>query len=211
MSDFDDSLEARELMKQLKDMGETTQWGRPPDRVWQAIENQTGIAQQGVEPVPEQHGDADATLRPARFDRRTALLVAAGVITGALGTAAGLSLLRRDTPEDVVQQAVLSPLEDSDKDLGRAWLVRESGQLWLRVETTPIERQPGHYIEVWLINRDLARMVTVGILSAGDRGMFPIDDAVIQEGYVIVDLSIEPFDDQPAHSGNTVMRGALRG
>lgn len=212
MNDFDDSLEVQELIRRLKDVGEPPRWERPAARVWDTIEAETGVGQApGAEPAARaETSAATAPTTGGGFDRRTALLVAAGVAVGAIGSAAVLSLRNRDAPPDVLQRAVLSPLDDSDKHLGQAWLVREDGHLRLRVETTPISRQPGHYIEVWLINRDLKRMLTVGILASGDRGTFPVDQAAIDEGYDIVDLSIEPFDDQPAHSGATIMRGALR-
>ncbi|WP_269451805.1 hypothetical protein [Tessaracoccus coleopterorum] len=34
----------------------------------------------------------------------------------------------------------------------------------------------------------------------------PLDPALIPAGYVIVDLSDEPFDENPAHSGRTLLR-----
>jgi hypothetical protein len=39
--------------------------------------------------------------------------------------------------------------------------------------------------------------------------VLPVSQQLIDEGYVIVDISREPFDDQPAHSGQTLVRGEL--
>ena len=68
----------------------------------------------------------------------------------------------------------------------------------------------GGYVEVWLINVDGARMVSVGVFAAGTTARFHVSDALIEAGYLIVDLSNEEFDDEPRHSGDTIMRGELR-
>ena len=53
------------------------------------------------------------------------------------------------------------------------------------------------YVEVWLINQDGKRMVSLGILSS-DQATFPVPPDAISQGYTIVDLSHEQFDDKPA-------------
>lgn len=65
------------------------------------------------------------------------------------------------------------------------------------------------YLEVWLINADGKRMVSVGVLRPGESGTFPVTQALIDQGYVIVDISKEQFDDKPAHSGDSLLRGQL--
>ena len=66
------------------------------------------------------------------------------------------------------------------------------------------------YLEVWLINRDLKRMVSVGVLPDGSRtGTYRVSEQLIGHGYVIVDISREAFDAQPQHSGDSVVRGTL--
>ena len=63
---------------------------------------------------------------------------------------------------------------------------------------------------MWLINRDLARMVSVGVLRPGEGSQrFAIDQDLIDQGYVIVDISREGFDDKPEHSGDSLARGTL--
>ena len=64
------------------------------------------------------------------------------------------------------------------------------------------------YVEVWLINTDGKRMVSLGVMS-GTQGTFPIPPNAIEQGYKIVDLSREQFDDKPQHSGDSVMRRTL--
>ncbi len=45
--------------------------------------------------------------------------------------------------------------------------------------------------------------------GAGDEASFPISQSLIDEGYVIVDISRERFDDAPTHSGDSLLRGHL--
>ena len=87
---------------------------------------------------------------------------------------------------------------DTQQALGTADVVRHDGRLDLAVSTQPIDPDGG-YLEVWLINKDLKRMVSVGVLEPGDDAQsFAIPQALLDQGYVIVDISREGFDDAPA-------------
>jgi len=53
-------------------------------------------------------------------------------------------------------------------------------------------------------------MVSVGVLPNGSNAQeFPITSTLLEQGYVIVDISREPFDDRPQHSGDSLLRGTL--
>ncbi len=98
---------------------------------------------------------------------------------------------------------------DTKQDEGEASVVRSEQGLDLTVATaTPLDAGDG-YLEVWLLNSDGKRMVSVGVLAPGDQGSFPISQSLIDEGYVIVDISREQFDDSPTHSGDSLLRGTL--
>ena len=63
---------------------------------------------------------------------------------------------------------------------------------------------------MWLINKDLKRMVSVGVLQPGEPAQsFAIPQPLLDQGYVIVDISREKFDGSPAHSGDSLHRGKL--
>ena len=62
---------------------------------------------------------------------------------------------------------------------------------------------------MWLINVDGTRMVALGVLAAGDAGEFPVPRGLLDEGYRIVDISVEPEDGDPTHSGVSLARGEL--
>lgn len=52
-------------------------------------------------------------------------------------------------------------------------------------------------------------MVSVGVLSDGSEGVFPVAKDLIDNGYLIVDFSRGGQDDKPQHSGDSVVRGKL--
>ena len=98
---------------------------------------------------------------------------------------------------------------DTQQVKGTADVVRHDGTLDLAVRTQPID-PAGGYLEVWLLNEDVKRMVSVGVLEPGRREQsFTIPRDLLDEGYVVVDISREGFDDSPQHSGDSVVRGTL--
>lgn len=200
----------------------------PPAHVWDAVRAEIGLggesfgpaeprqpvpspAGPAVDPVPS--GEAEVVpLAARRGPRRVAAgwllaAAAAGVVVGGLGA----PLLDRADPAsspEVVAQASLDAL-DTGQALGAAQAVRVAGHLDLALDTPVLDPGEG-YLEVWLINRDLRRMVSVGVLRPGEQTQrFAIDEALIEQGYVIVDISREGFDEMPEHSGDSVVRGTL--
>ena len=97
---------------------------------------------------------------------------------------------------------------DSDADRGVASAVRDDDTLVLRVRARQLGDDDGFH-EVWLINVDGTRMVALGVLARGDTGEFDVPQGLIDEGYRIVDISVEPEDGDPTHSGVSLARGEL--
>jgi hypothetical protein len=62
---------------------------------------------------------------------------------------------------------------------------------------------------VWLIDRDVKKMVPVGILR-GTNGQFVLPDGLDVGAYPVVDISVETPGD-PRHSGRSVLRGTIPG
>lgn len=184
------------------------------------------------------HSDAPATEQPAvaqpsslerRRDRRreadrrprrfgwAAGIAAAGLVIGLL-TGRALwndpnplpAATQTTTPATTVSQVALSTLDaNNPKQLGKAAVIRTANGFELTIDTTkPVDVGTG-YLEVWLINRDLKRMVSVGVLRENGAAAFPISQNLIDQGYVVVDISLEQYDDNSVHSGNSVMRGKL--
>lgn len=182
-----------------------------PDRVRAAVLAEVrgeGI----VQPVP-------LPARPAPGERRPGRRVPAWVagIAAAVALVAGLGLGRLtvadpEPPEEggaptVVAAADLTAL-DSDAPRGEASAVRTDDTITLRVRASELGDEDGFH-EVWLINLDGTRMVALGVLAEGDEGEFQVPRGLIDEGYRIVDISVEPDDGDPTHSGVSLARGEL--
>ena len=193
----------------------------PPAAVWQAISAQVsdepGAGGRGTTIVatppatmqsPDGSGGGDELARRRR-PRLGWLAVAAavGVLAGVLGTQV---LPQAFAPRPQVRaQAQLDTLDTGTRG-GAAELLSSRGPaLDLRVQVERLDAGDG-YLEVWLINSDLKRMVSIGVLPGeATEQDFRVTRRLIDAGYVIVDISREQFDDRPEHSGDSLLRGSL--
>lgn len=135
-----------------------------------------------------------------------AVTLVAGIGLGRL-TDAGSEPSVEPDPGTVVAAADLTAL-DSDAPRGVASAVRTDDTVTLRVRASELGGASGVH-EVWLINVDGKRMVAIGLLAASDAGEFQVPLGLIEEGYRIVDISVEPDDGDPRHSGVSLARGEL--
>ncbi len=148
-----------------------------------------------------------ARRRPSRW---ATILVAAviGILVGALGVIAVRSLI---VPGQQVQaEAPLTALPGKVGS-GQAELLRVDGGEQLRLALTGLPATADADLEVWLINTDGKRMASLGSLADAAGGTLPVPDWLIPAGYRIVDVSVEPRDGDPAHSGDSEVRGTLPG
>lgn len=207
----------------------TTDLVDPPPGVWARIEAELDddrVAADRVEAGPEA-GPADARLgavvplrrrgdRASTASRRgpslgwLAAACAAGVLLGAGGFLAADRLQGADADSGrTVATAELDTL-DTGQRLGAATVSERGDGVVLDVTASSLDAGADGYVEVWLINRDGKRLVSVGVLGEGaESGTFPISQRLLDEGYVVVDISREQFDDKPQHSGDSIVRGSL--
>lgn len=174
----------------------------PPAGLWDGIASELGLDAE----APGATAAADPA--PAGLSRRSLLGgIVGGFVAGGL-VGAGITWLagREDQPEAVETEVDLAPLEELDEVRGRARLLREGTSLFLEIDLDDDISNPDGYVEVWLINEDLTRMITVGTFPPGRHVRLQVDPALVEQRYTIVDLSNEPYDDNPAHSGDTVLR-----
>ncbi len=169
---------------------------QPSPKVWAAIE---AAITPSVAPIT----------RRRTFPRRNLLaLAAAAVVMVILGV--GIALRNTGPDSTTVAQAALSN-ENLDArgaaTTGRAAVVQRQSRLVLDLR---LERPPptsGTYLEVWMIDRRVEGMVSLGPFS-GD-GDYPIPDGIDPAQYPIVDVSLEPTDGVPTHSSVSIIRGVL--
>lgn len=193
------------------------QMSQPSGDVWPRIEQQVpgagsapnlaAVVDAGSDAAD--HSDPAARLR-SRLRRGLIIGVAAmvGVIAGVLGTITVTDLNNRD---HVVERVRLHALPGKSGG-GTAQLIKDNGVAMLRV-AVEVPADPGAFHELWLINRDGRRMQDLGVLPPSGQASYPLPPVLRTglRGYTIVDVSIEPFDGNPAHSHNSVVRGQLAG
>jgi hypothetical protein len=225
-----DEVSALQEVVVLARSGGPARLEQPDPAVWDAVAQELGLAGMTstprlhavgtVEPVgghaaPARHGaspdpaSAATPLRPAGSGRRTVpawWLAAAAVVGMAVGGGVLWAVQSPDGGERTLASTELAPLPDFSGS-GEAVLT-ETGDGLRRLDVTVSGAAPAGLREVWLLAPDATRMYSIGILD-GDRGTFDVPDAIDLREFPVVDVSDEPLDGNPAHSGVSVVRGSI--
>lgn len=167
----------------------------PPDDVWQSITDQI-----------ESDG-AVFTKRPPAGGLRSgwfALAAAVGILVGSLGTIVAVD---RQNPAPTIAQAELQPLP-GQQARGVAQ-VRETANGPVLLVDVPDLPQPDGYYEVWMLSPEADSMVSIGVLGASSVNEFPLPASMDMQAYPVVDISLERFDGDVTHSGDSLARGTL--
>ncbi len=172
---------------------EDFQRDEPPAYLWAAIAAKMDRPANAVVPIRRSH-------RRARF------AVAAAVIA-ALALTGGLLLSRGGRGRVVAQAALsnegLSPL--GSESSGKAEIIRRGGSYVLRLDVNRAPHESSSYLEVWLIDSQVKGMISLGPFHG--NGTYVIPPGVDPAKFPIVDVSIEPTDGVPTHSGVSIVRG----
>lgn len=191
-----------EVVRTGRDGSVTGELVEPPASVWQGIAAQLGI---------DAALAAQTRFVPARsrWVRRTALVAAAAAVVG-LALGCGLTwLVTRTTPsQQVVAQAQLRPL-DAPAANGTAVVSSTSNQRQITVRVSGLTEPPDTFYEVWLLDRQAGRLVSLGVLGPGETGTFVLPKTLDLQEYPVVDVSLQVLNGDPKHSGNSVVRGTL--
>ena len=152
-----------------------------------------------------------ATERARRWPRWAAP-VAALLIGAALG--AGVLVVAQNRSDSVTVEATApltpvptGPLAGKDGQLGQAELVATTQGQQVRVSATDLPPMPGTSYEVWLFGND-GKMISLGSLDQG-KGEFTVPADISTQEYRTVDISDEPPDGNPTHSGISMVRGSF--
>jgi hypothetical protein len=192
----------------------------PPPAVWEAIAAATGVsatprpdvvaAPPPVAAVPEPAPpppERDADVLPFRSRRRPLLLVAAALVAGGVVGAGAVAVVQSGDDGQPVTSVALDPLAENDAS-GRAEVVaRDDGSRVVEVELDAPALEDGYY-EIWLIDREVVGMVPLGVVRPGTT-VFELPADLDLGEFPLVDVSVEPLDGDPTHSGNSVARGEL--
>lgn len=206
---------------------------RAPDHVWTAIAaaiNDAGTLAESSAPAVVQvrasemvRADPESVTRISsqsrhsrprtseRASRRrfSGLSLLGAAAAGAAVMGLGSLALNADDQESdqLVASVQLAPLEDSVQ-AGVAEIVERDGQRVLRLDTASLPTIDDGYLEVWLLGDDASGMVTIGTLSNGATE-FVLPEGLSTDTYPTVDVSVEHYDGNPTHSGESLWRGPL--
>lgn len=165
----------------------------PPAQMW------SGIAAKMDRPASE--------VAVPRQARRRAWLGVAAAVAAALVIVGGLLVSGSDRDNVVASVPLtndgLSPL--GAESSGKAKIVERGPSFLLRLDVSKPPQEPESYIEVWLIDSQVKGMISLGPFRG--NGDYPIPSGVDPSKYPIVDISIEPSDGVPTHSGVSILRG----
>ena len=160
----------------------------------------------GVVPLP-------APRRDGRERRLSPWLLAAAAAVVGLVVGVGATLVATSGDDDelpVVASTELVVLAD-DTPGGDAEIRGSGSNRVLELDVPGLDPAADGFYEVWLLDEDAKRLVSVGLLdpSRGTRATFPLPEDLDVAEFPVVDVSVEPADGDPAHSGDSVVRGTL--
>lgn len=227
---FDDLAALRAIGRDLS--ADELDWDSPPDDLWARIEAEafgggTAAAEPvTTEPVTAEPVTAAEPIRPPTTGagggpaedatvvafpgpdqrRRRWLLPVAGVAAAVLivvGILVANGSGTGDEPE-LIASVTLDVLGEAGS--GRAELVNADGVKQIRLETADLDAGDG-FLEVWVIDPSVTKLVSLGPLRPD--GIYDLPAGLDPAEFPIVDISVEPVDGDPTHSGNSVLRGQL--
>ena len=179
----------------------------PPASVWNAI---AGV----VDPQPSDGADLaiEALAPPRRHVSRWRRQIGPAAAVAAIIIAVTVAVVARtdNHPADVIAQTTLSSagLAGAPTGLtGDARVIREGSQELVHVDIGSTRPVSGQYLEVWLIRPDISGMISLGAVRPD--GNYQVPGGLQINEYPIVDISSEPYDGNPKHSGDSLLRGEL--
>ncbi|HEX5947716.1 MAG TPA: anti-sigma factor [Acidimicrobiales bacterium] len=144
---------------------------------------------------------APVPLRP----RRPVVPWLVGAAAAAVLLVVGVAVLGDDSPsQQVVASVDLDRLGDAGS--GAAELLEEDGRYRLQVDTADLDPGDG-FLEVWVIDSEVSKLVSLGPVRPD--GTYDLPPDLDPRQFPVVDVSVEPLDGDPAHSGDSVLRGQL--
>lgn len=198
----------------------------PSPQVWSRVHAELGLTEapatlpeRATAPADGRPGADDeprgadvVELGPRRVRRAWLPALVAASVALVLGLVGGVLWERRpdDPAETTIASAVLEALPDWPGASGEA-VVQETPDGRRQILVTVDAPVPeGTYREVWLLRPDVSGLVSLGVLE-GTEGRFDVPEGLDLAAYPVVDVSEERFDGDPAHSGDSVVRGPLEG
>lgn len=202
----------------------------PAPQVWDRVAAELGLGERahaaargdlGTPPAGPADAEGDpaaasavdappATVTPLASRRRVrrawlAVAAAAGLVVGGAGATAWWQA--RADRSTLVASAVLEPLPGWSQTGTAQVRTAADGSRSLVVDLDSPPARDG-FLEVWLLRPDVSGLVSLGTLDS-TSGTFTLPAGLDLAEFPVVDVSDEPLDGEPAHSGVSVVRGVL--
>lgn len=197
----------------------------PPADLWSSIGDELGLRREensvvdtgGETPTagktPADSGRPSPSAVRARRPRRLQRVgVALAACAALLGAAAGSTITWWVTRDDTTVSATDGRRLDSlqANSAGYARLTGGSGHRTLAITVKGLPRTSG-YFEVWLMDRSHTKLVSMGVLGSDGRASLPVPSNIDLREYSVVDVSVQPYNGKPDHSGDSIVRGPYAG
>lgn len=185
----------------------------PPVQVWNNIAAEFEVERASEEALARSAGDNVKQGPRSWFSGNRLLGVAAAVVLFALIAAGALTTLRSN---DEPTNTELASASLTDQDLPVAtdetaqarFICDDDGACVVEVDLSGVpDAGTNADLELWVINGDVTDMHSLGLVT--EDGTFSVPDGVTTTDFPIVDISIEPRDGVPEHSGQSVLRGVF--
>ncbi|MEU9731758.1 anti-sigma factor [Streptomyces sp. NPDC048002] len=151
---------------------------------------------------------------PGKRRRAARFSVALAACAALLGAAAGSSITWWITQNN---SATAPAAEDGNRldslqanSAGYASLSDDDGQRTLDITVKGLPQTAG-YFEVWLMDSSHTKLISMGVLGPDGHATLPVPDNVDLDEYSEVDVSVQPYNGKPDHSGDSVVRGPYAG
>ena len=188
----------REEVERLRPV--VTKLERVPGEAWDSPEPPPLVMPR----TPPRSAGAGASRRRRRLVLRPLVAVACAVVLLAAGIGLGAWLDRDPVPP--VGRLALQPVGDLDPGASGNIAVSDDG---VSVRVTGLRPTDGdQFYELWLLGAD-KRLIGLGSFQVGEDGAatLKLPLPVSPDSFQFFDLSLEPGDGDPGHSGVSVLRG----
>ncbi|HKJ55391.1 MAG TPA: anti-sigma factor [Nitriliruptoraceae bacterium] len=160
---------------------------------------------------PPDAGPAKVVSLDERRARRTGgspiawMAAAAAAVVLVVG---GIWVTTQPATEQVATFA-MEPLDDRVATEVDGDVVRDGDATVVELDLTALPELPaGEFYELWLLDLDNGELVSLGEVDAATTTV-PIEGPVDATAFPVIDVSVEPADGEPAHSGDSVLRGPI--
>lgn len=180
----------------------------PPEDLWAVIERQLDReVPDGVEPARLSQEPSSVTSLDHHRRRRRPPGILLGAVAASLLVAVAVGALVNRNGRSILSETELASLGTQER-FGTATLVDEDGAIRLDIDLAErLVAEEGQFFELWIIDTQVEGMYSLGPISSD--GSYSVPSGIDVSEFPIVDISVEPDDGNPAHSGTSVYRGTL--